>query len=159
MKLIRLRSKRFSRSNSKLNNGGSAGNDKRNSRDNEEIKWEVRPGGMLVQRREIVGEKDFITIKVSLVSHWHDVSIGATSTFGELKMILSLVTGLEAREQRLLYRGKEREDNEHLHMVGVGDKAKVVLLQDPEIKETKLRGGFIHPPQHHHDGCLCVLSN
>lgn len=58
---------------------------------------------------------------------------------GELKMVLSIVTGLEPREQRLLYRGKEREDREHLHMVGVGEKDKVLLLEDPAIKELKLR--------------------
>lgn len=53
-------------------------------------------------------------------------------------MILSLVTGLEPREQRLLFKGKEREDNEYLHMVGVRDKDKVLLLEDPAIKEMKL---------------------
>lgn len=53
-------------------------------------------------------------------------------------MILSLVTGLEPREQRLLFKGKERDDGEYLHMVGVRDKDKVLLLQDPAIKEMKL---------------------
>ncbi|CAL0317382.1 unnamed protein product [Lupinus luteus] len=57
---------------------------------------------------------------------------------GELKMILSLITRLEPREQRLLFKGKERDDNEFLHMVGVRDKDKVLLLQDPAIKEKKL---------------------
>ncbi|KAJ1412714.1 Ubiquitin-like domain superfamily [Sesbania bispinosa] len=71
---------------------------------------------------------------------WHDISIEATSTFGELKMILSLVTSLEPREQRLLFRGKERDDNEFLHMIGVRDKDKVLLLEDPAIKEKKLLG-------------------
>ena len=52
-------------------------------------------------------------------------------------MILALVTGLEPREQRLLFKGKEREDGEYLHMVGVH---KVLLLQDPAIKEMKLHG-------------------
>lgn len=59
---------------------------------------------------------------------------------GELKMILSLVTSLEPREQRLLFRGKERDDNEFLHMIGVRDKDKVLLLEDPAIKEMKLLG-------------------
>ena len=59
---------------------------------------------------------------------------------GELKMILSMVSGLEPREQRLLFKGKEREDGEYLHMVGVGDKDKVLLLQDPAIKDRKLHG-------------------
>lgn len=55
-------------------------------------------------------------------------------------MILSLVTSLEPREQRLLFKGKERDDNEFLHMVGVRDKDKVLLLEDPAIKEKKLLG-------------------
>jgi hypothetical protein len=58
---------------------------------------------------------------------------------GELKVILSMVTGLEPREQRLLFRGKEREDTDHLHMVGVRDKDKVLLLEDPALKDMKLR--------------------
>lgn len=53
-------------------------------------------------------------------------------------MVLALVTGLEAREQRLLFKGKEREDSEYLHMVGVRDKDKVLLLEDPALKERKL---------------------
>ena len=55
--------------------------------------------------------------------------------------MLSMVTGLEPREQRLLFRGKEREDTDHLHMVGVRDKDKdkVLLLEDPALKDMKLR--------------------
>jgi len=58
---------------------------------------------------------------------------------GELKLMLSMVTGLEPREQRLLFRGKEREDTDHLHMVGVRDKDKVLLLEDPALKDMKLQ--------------------
>ncbi|KAJ4959922.1 hypothetical protein NE237_019832 [Protea cynaroides] len=144
--MIKLRSKKFCRSIPKLNSNicggreetrrGCGGGDGGGG----EIKWEVRPGGLLVQKRDngnSAGE-GMITVRISTVTQWHDVSIQPTSTFGELKMILSLVTGLEAREQRLLYRGKEREDEEFLHMVGVGDMDKVLLLEDPAIKERKL---------------------
>jgi hypothetical protein len=55
-------------------------------------------------------------------------------------MILSLVTSLEPSEQRVLFKGKEREDDEYLHMVGVRDKDKVLLLEDPATKERKLYG-------------------
>ncbi|XP_048607914.1 BAG family molecular chaperone regulator 2 isoform X2 [Brassica napus] len=79
---------------------------------NNEIKWELRPGGMLVQKRQ--------------------------ESIGELKMVLSLLTGLEPKQQRLLFKGKEREDDEYLHMVGVGEKDKVLLLEDPAFKEKKL---------------------
>lgn len=95
---------------------------------------------MLVQKRDADqhAADGLITIRVSALSHWHDISIQSTSTFGELKMVLSLVTSLEPGEQRLLFRGKERDDEEHLHMVGVREKDKVLLLQDPAIKEKKL---------------------
>ena len=53
-----------------------------------------------------------------------------------------MVTGLEPREQRLLFRGKEKEDSDHLHMVGVRDKDKVLLLEDPALKDIKLRAAL-----------------
>ncbi|WJX65946.1 hypothetical protein P8452_50554 [Trifolium repens] len=142
--MMKLKSKRFCRSISlsKLGIGNkvvASSPSEKDCNENCEIKWELRPGGMLVQKREnnkSVGE--IITIRVSTVSKWHDISIEETSTFGELKMVLSLVTNLEPREQRLLYRGKERDDNEFLHMIGVRDKDKVLLLEDPAIKEMKL---------------------
>jgi len=71
-------------------------------------------------------------------------------------MVLSLVTSLEPREQRLLYKGKERDDNEFLHMIGVRDKDKVLLLEDPAIKEMKLLG--LARGQHIRNPCpaICV---
>ncbi|XP_076949582.1 BAG family molecular chaperone regulator 2-like [Bidens hawaiensis] len=142
--MIKLKSNRLSRGLSKLRNGGNSGNrgDATAMRLMGEVKWELRPGGMLVQMREMGGDnvmEGVITIRVTTVSKWHDISIRATSTFGELKIILSTITNLEAKEQRLLFKGKEREDGEHLHMVGVRDNDKVLLLQDPAIKEMKLR--------------------
>ncbi|KAK1568027.1 hypothetical protein EZV62_020024 [Acer yangbiense] len=158
--MMKLKSKRFCRGSFKLIIGGGSSSSKFSSNNSvkeatrgscsptggnnniSEIKWELRPGGMLVQKRES-GQSEgegSITVRVSTVSQCHDISIEATSTFGELKMILSLVTSLEPREQRLLFKGKEREDNEYLHMVGVRDKDKVLLLEDPAIKEMKLHG-------------------
>ncbi|GAV91848.1 ubiquitin domain-containing protein [Cephalotus follicularis] len=144
--MIKLRSKSFCRAAFKF--GGS----KRNKGGEKvcacattsgEIKWEVRPGGMLVQKRESgdsIGQ-GLIAVRVSTtVSQSHDISVEATSTFGELKMILSVVTSLEPSEQRVLFKGKEREDGEYLHMVGVRDKDKVLLLEDPATKERKLHG-------------------
>ncbi|OIT05944.1 PREDICTED: BAG family molecular chaperone regulator 2-like [Nicotiana attenuata] len=141
--MIKLRCKKFFRSNSKNGSTGAAAATAAAGGDTKiaggEIKWELRPGGMLVQKRECAEKAgdSIITLRVSTVSKWHDISIQATSTFGELKMILAMVTGLEPKEQRLLYRGKEREDYEYLHMVGVKDKDKVLLFEDPAIKERK----------------------
>lgn len=57
---------------------------------------------------------------------------------GELKRVLAQETGLAPSEQRLLFRGKEKDDGECLHMAGIKDMSKVVLLEDPASKEQKL---------------------
>ncbi|OAY73460.1 BAG family molecular chaperone regulator 2 [Ananas comosus] len=125
--MMKLRSKKlFKRSSSKLSGGGGAAVVGVGGRG--EIEWELRPGGMLVQKREgrgVAGE--LITVRVS-----------TTAGSSEMKEALSMLTGLEPREQRLVFKGKEREDGDHLHMVGVRDGDKVLLLQDPAIKEKKL---------------------
>ncbi|KAF2574000.1 hypothetical protein F2Q70_00006155 [Brassica cretica] len=69
---------------------------------NNKIKWEHMPGGMLFQKRQESDVEDLISIRVSTFAHFNDLSIEATSTFGELKMVLSLLTGLEPKQQRLL---------------------------------------------------------
>nr|XP_043608529.1 BAG family molecular chaperone regulator 2-like [Erigeron canadensis] len=152
MMIMKFRSMKLSRSFSKLRCGkanDSTARSKTNSVSLQgyggtmggEVKWELRPGGMLVQKREMVDEsvdEEIMVVRVATGSQWHDISIQPTSTFGELKMILSMVTSLEPKEQRLLFKGKEREDGEYLHMVGVRDKDKVLMLQDPATKERKV---------------------
>ncbi|KAG6502779.1 BAG family molecular chaperone regulator 4-like [Zingiber officinale] len=110
-------------------------------REDQGIAWELRPGGMLVQKRtDAAGGPSgpFIKIKVTHGSYQHDLSILAQSTFGELKRVLAQETGLAPSEQRLLFRGKEKDDGECLHMAGIKDMSKVVLLEDPASKEQKL---------------------
>nr|CAB3484903.1 unnamed protein product [Digitaria exilis] len=138
---LRYSKKLFRRSTSKGSTASSSSSSDDGGRG--EIEWEVRPGGMLVQKRDGRGDVGVITIRVATGVSWHDVSIGATCTFGELKAVLSMVTGLEPREQRLLFRGKEREDSDHLHMIGVRDRDKVLLLEDPALKDMKLRGALV----------------
>ncbi|KAI7996574.1 BAG family molecular chaperone regulator 4 [Camellia lanceoleosa] len=115
-----------------------------NRNNNEEIEWEVRPGGMLVQKRED-NEDDHLhgdggpTIKVKVVhgSNQLDLFVPSQSTFGDLKRCIAQQTRLEPNQQRLLFRGKEKDDREHLHMAGVKDNAKVLLIQEPTRKERK----------------------
>ncbi|CAA7389397.1 unnamed protein product [Spirodela intermedia] len=106
----------------------------------EEIDWELRPGGMLVQKREdeIESAGPMIKIMLSHGSYQREVNVPAHSTFGELKRALAKETGLEPHEQRLLFRGKEKDDDAHLHMAGVKNQSKVVLMEDPASKERKL---------------------
>ncbi|XWS53356.1 hypothetical protein CRYUN_Cryun11dG0150300 [Craigia yunnanensis] len=105
-----------------------------------EIEWELRPGGMLVQKRNVgdASSGPMIKIKVSHGSYHHDIDVPAQSTFGDLKRVIAQETGLEPKEQRLLFQGKEKDDEECLHMVGVKDMSKVILLEDPASKERKL---------------------
>lgn len=56
---------------------------------------------------------------------------------GELKKVLTAETGLQPGEQRLLFRGKERENGEYLDMWGVKDRSKVILIQDPASIERR----------------------
>ncbi|KAG1338040.1 BAG family molecular chaperone regulator 4 [Cocos nucifera] len=111
-----------------------------NNGSKESIEWELRPGGMLVQKREdgVGAAGPTIKIKVSHGSYEHEITVPAQSTFGELKKVLAQETGLEPQEQRLLFRGKEKENDECLHMVGIKDMSKVLLLEDPASKEWKL---------------------
>ncbi|XVE76593.1 hypothetical protein DITRI_Ditri12bG0185700 [Diplodiscus trichospermus] len=118
----------------------------------EETDWEVRPGGMLVQRRDDINEDDDLhnkhnqetaasaggpMIKIS-VSHGpaqHELFVPAHSTFVELKKEIAQKTGLEPDKQKVLFRGKEKEDTEHLHLAGVKDKSKVLVLENRASKE------------------------
>lgn len=51
---------------------------------------------------------------------------------GELKMVLTLLTGLEPKQQRLLFNG------EYPHMVGVTEKKDMFLLEGPALTEKRL---------------------
>lgn len=56
---------------------------------------------------------------------------------GEVKKVLSGETGLQVDEQKVVYRGKERQNGEYLDACGVKDRSKVVLIQDPSSIERR----------------------
>uniref|UniRef100_A0A453C864 Uncharacterized protein n=1 Tax=Aegilops tauschii subsp. strangulata TaxID=200361 RepID=A0A453C864_AEGTS len=85
-RLFRRSSSKISRSSSSCSSSSDNGSDAggiRGAGGSGEIEWEVRPGGMLVQRRDGRGDVEVITVRVATGYSWHDVSIGATCTFGE----------------------------------------------------------------------------
>ncbi|PWA91501.1 molecular chaperone regulator BAG-1, Ubiquitin-related domain protein [Artemisia annua] len=59
-----------------------------------------------------------------------DLFINPNSTFAELKSVIAKETGLKPEEQKLLFRGKEMDDHEHLHMAGVKGNAKIILIEN-----------------------------
>ncbi|CAB4315246.1 unnamed protein product [Prunus armeniaca] len=119
---------------------------------NEEIDWEMRPGGMLVQRREDGDDASAASssassrgpmIKIDVVhgpAHQaqYELFVPAHSTFGDVKIHLAQKTGLEPSAQKLFFRGKEKEDEEQLHIAGVKDNSKVLLMEDRKPEEKKV---------------------
>ncbi|KAL9271080.1 BAG family molecular chaperone regulator 1-like protein [Drosera capensis] len=104
--------------------GGEAGN----------VDWEMRPCGMLVQKRldSDLNSVPSPTIRVR-VKHgavYHEISISSQATFGELKKKLQAATGLHHQDQKLFFKDKERDSKAYLDVVGVKDKSKIVLVED-----------------------------
>jgi hypothetical protein len=94
--MIKLRypKKLFRRSSSKgsstTSSSSSSDGDAAGSARGGEIEWEVRPGGMLVQKRDDGrGHVDVITVRVATGFSWHDVSVVATCTFGQYSVLYS----------------------------------------------------------------------
>ncbi|XP_057797748.1 BAG family molecular chaperone regulator 3-like [Salvia miltiorrhiza] len=108
----------------------------------EAVEWEMRPGGMLVQKRSESASGNLATpnlrIRVVYGAILCQISVNAQTTFGELKTLLTAETGLQPAEQRLIFRGKERENGDYLDTCGVKDRSKVVLIDDPESKERRM---------------------
>ncbi|XP_004294033.1 PREDICTED: BAG family molecular chaperone regulator 3-like [Fragaria vesca subsp. vesca] len=107
----------------------------------EEVEWEMRPGGMLVQKRvdkssDVVPAPN-LRLRIAFGALRYEISASSQSTFGELKKVLTAETGLQPGDQRLIFRGKERENGEYLDMCGVKDRSKVMLIEDPGSIERR----------------------
>ncbi|CAL9064270.1 unnamed protein product [Musa banksii] len=105
--------------------------------------WEVRPGGLLVQKRAPEADPSAapvptVCVKVKHGAGNHEIRISSQATFGELKKVLSARTGLHPLDMKLVYRDKARESNEFLDTAGVKDKSKVVLVEDPVAQAKRL---------------------
>ncbi|KAK4389342.1 BAG family molecular chaperone regulator 1 [Sesamum angolense] len=104
--------------------------------------WEVRPGGMLVQRRSSDSKQNSchvpnIKVRVKYGSSYREVSISSQASFGELKKMLSGPTGLHTQDQKLIFKEKERDSKAFLDIVGVKDGSKIVLVEDDLSRERR----------------------
>ncbi|CAL1371433.1 unnamed protein product [Linum trigynum] len=104
--------------------------------------WEMRPGGMLVQKRNPDSDHrsippPTIRVRVKYGSTYHEINISSQASFGELKKMLTGPTGLHHQDQKLIYKDKERDSKAFLDMTGVKDKSKMVLLEDPISQEKR----------------------
>ncbi|EAZ43546.1 hypothetical protein OsJ_28168 [Oryza sativa Japonica Group] len=107
--------------------------------------WEVRPGGMLVQKRSPESEPPpggapvpTIRVKVKYNGVYHEIYINSQASFGELKKLLSEKTGLHPDDQKVVYRDKERDSKAFLDIAGVKDRSKMLLLEDPTAQAKRL---------------------
>lgn len=135
MKMMRVKNKPTGLSSI---NGGSAGD----GGESGPVEWELRPGGMLVQRRDPDSDRSSvpaptIRVRVKFGSIYHEIYISSQATFGELKKMLSGPTGLHHQDQKLLFKDKERDSNAYLDMAGVKDRSKILLVEDPISQEKR----------------------
>ncbi|KAK4268552.1 hypothetical protein QN277_025195 [Acacia crassicarpa] len=79
-------------------------------------------------------------IKITVFHHSsrHEVSLPAESTFGDVKRLLAHKTGLEPEEQTLIFRGKEKQEEEHLHLEDVKDNSEIFLFKEAASRGRKL---------------------
>ncbi|KAK9070362.1 hypothetical protein SSX86_010764 [Deinandra increscens subsp. villosa] len=108
-----------------------------------ENEWEVRPGGMLVQKRDPDAETNripppAIRVRVKYGSVYHEINISPQASFGELKKMLSGPTGLHHEDQKVMFKDKVRESKSYLDVVGVKDRSKLVVVEDPISQERRL---------------------
>ncbi|MQM21446.1 hypothetical protein Taro_054486 [Colocasia esculenta] len=100
----------------------------------EDVEWETRPGGMLVQKRNPDAAAGppapTIRVRVKYGAAHHEIYLSSQASFGELKKLLTERTGLHPQDQKLLFKGKEKESAAFLDISGVKDRSKVVLVED-----------------------------
>ncbi|XP_074572688.1 BAG family molecular chaperone regulator 2-like [Curcuma longa] len=114
------------------------------SPDKKSAEWEVRPCGMLVQKRDPDADATgaapvpTVRLKVKYGVASHEIYISSQATFGELKKVLSSKTGLHPLDMKLVYKDKERDSSAFLDIAGVKDKSKVLLLEDPTAQAKRL---------------------
>ncbi|KAL8216674.1 hypothetical protein R6Q57_023511 [Mikania cordata] len=105
--------------------------------------WELRPCGMLVQKRNSDVNQNqtvvpTIKVKVKYGSSYHEVNIKSQATFGELKKMLAGPTGLNPLDQKLVYKDKERDSKSYMDVAGVKDGSRMVLFIDIMSQEKRL---------------------
>ncbi|KAJ6705631.1 BCL2-ASSOCIATED ATHANOGENE [Salix purpurea] len=105
--------------------------------------WEIRPGGMLVQKRTTADSNhnsvpvSDIKVRVQYGSSCHEISISAQASFGELKKIVAEHTGVHPLDQKLLFKKKERNSKAYLDVAGVKYGSKIVLTEDITSRERR----------------------
>ncbi|KAG0458898.1 hypothetical protein HPP92_022026 [Vanilla planifolia] len=127
---------------------------------NEPAQWEVRPCGMLVQKRngEVGAARPplpILRLRVKYGSKYHEICVSSQATFGELKKLLAERTGLHPQDQKILFKDKERNPAAYLDTSGVKDRSKLVVVEDPaaqakRVLEMRRTANWRRPPNPSH---------
>lgn len=109
----------------------------------EPAKWEVRPCGMLVQKRSSGDGRSAVPVpairlRVKHGSNYHEVYINSQATFGELRKLLAERTGLHPQDQKIFFKDKERDSAAYLDTSGVKDRSKLVVVEDSAAKVKRV---------------------
>ncbi|KAL4318369.1 hypothetical protein GQ457_18G020840 [Hibiscus cannabinus] len=134
-----MKKKRMSGAYGKMGEGSGNTRPSSYASTEEETDWEKRPGGMLVQKRNQnagVSSPD-VRLRVVYGAVRYEIYVNSQATFGEVKKRLTAETGLQPSEQRVIFKGKERENGEFLDMCGVRDRSKLVVIEDPASIERR----------------------
>ncbi|KAI7994834.1 hypothetical protein LOK49_LG11G01425 [Camellia lanceoleosa] len=88
---------------------------------------------------EIPSPSSFVDAMGALCSEIREMNVIQlhVKTTGDLKRCIAQQTGLEPNQQRLLFRGNEKEDREHLHMAAVADVKPEVDKLAEEVANLK----------------------
>ncbi|KAG0497781.1 hypothetical protein HPP92_002472 [Vanilla planifolia] len=107
--------------------------------------WEVLPGGMLVQKRNVAFSTGAssppipaIRIRVKHGHGHHEIYLSSQATFLDAKKLLWEKTGLHPAEQRIFFKDRERSSSAYLDTAGVKDGSRMVLEEDPTARAKRL---------------------
>jgi len=109
--------------------------------------WEVRPGGMLVQKRvagddepalEDVKPVPTIRVKAKHCGMTHEIYISAEATFGDVRKMVAERAGAHPDDLKVRYKDKERDAKAFLDMAGVKDRSRITVVDDPEARARRL---------------------
>ncbi|KAM1024835.1 hypothetical protein ACFX15_037383 [Malus domestica] len=99
------------------------------------VDLEIKPGGMLVQKRTDEMNPSSISIhtikvRVKYGSSYHEIQISFQASFRELKKMLAERMKLHHLDQKLIYKKKERGSKKYLDVARVKQGSKIVLVEN-----------------------------
>ncbi|KAF2313229.1 hypothetical protein GH714_009896 [Hevea brasiliensis] len=105
---------------------------------------EIRPGGMLVQKRNSDPNQNSVPIpsikvKVKYGSLSHQICVSSQASFGELKKILAEQTGVHPQDQKLIYKKKERDSKAYLDNAEKASKSLQQISLEVDELQTKVK--------------------